>query len=145
MRVVSVRKAGLSVFIVVVCFLQLAQGALQIENFPLTSMGMFRAYRGVDAIPWTYRVEAYRRGRWIEVRPWLLNMRPGTFDARLGKDLGALAARCGALGDLHNRLAAPNHLWRRMRVKVTARVRDRSGAAEVQDVVECRLDPEWLP
>lgn len=134
---VYARKVALSGFILAVCLLQFAQGALQIENFPLTTVGMFRAYRAPGEVPWTFTVEALRRGKWVEVRPWMLQMRPGTMEARLGSDLGRLAERCGALGELHNRAARPRQRWERLRARVERRAP--SGEVVVLDRVECRL------
>lgn len=138
------RQTLVSIFIVCVCLVKLAEAVLQIESFPFSRVSMFAAYRATDRIPWTFELEGWRNGRWVEVSPFLLGMRPGTFRARLGSGPSVLAMRCGELADLHNRNAPPSRRWVRVRARAHGRARPGSGAQDQHLVVQCSLDRRLL-
>lgn len=134
----SWRQTLLSIFIAFVCLAKIAEAVLQIENFPLSRMGMFARYRGANEIPWTVTLEVWRRDQWAPVPPFLLGMSPDTLRARLGTRLYGLGARCGALREMHNRAAAPAGRWEHLRARALGRARPGSGRTDRVILVPCR-------
>lgn len=105
-RAVDVRKAALSVFILSVVLLKVAEAAFQLERWPASSVELFDGYRGRDMVPFRSHLDV-RRGEAVSTmqhRDFLLS--EGEYTALLQPDAG-VARRCGRLISAYNRTAAP--------------------------------------
>lgn len=95
----------LSGFFVAFVAFKVAEAALRIEAWPVSSVSMFAGYRPRQVVPLLPRLHATRNGESVELTHHDFLLTRGEFLARLHPDAG-VAARCGRLVASWNKTAA---------------------------------------
>jgi hypothetical protein len=95
-----------SLLIVAVVALKVAEGAYRLEAWPLSSVPMFSKRIPPERVSWRITLIGTRGGQEIELTAADFRLTPDEFGRRLGRPIETLPERCAQLGALYNASAA---------------------------------------
>ena len=96
------REWLVSLLIVGVVALKIAEGAYRLEAWPLSSVPMFSKRIPPERVPWRIVLLGTRGGAQIELTAADFRLSPDELGRRLGRPIETLPQRCAQLGVLYN-------------------------------------------
>lgn len=96
------REWLVSLLVVAVIALKVAEGAYRLEAWPLSSVPMFSKRIPPERVPWRIVLLGSRDGEQFELGAADFRLSPDELGRRLGRPIETLPQRCAQLGRLYN-------------------------------------------